>query len=56
MQIRLPISVALRQSQLVRQFFEAGLWSSNYTALADLLRQAALSQQLSIPNPERAAA
>jgi TetR/AcrR family transcriptional repressor of mexJK operon len=51
---RLLISVAPHQPQLVRQFFEAGP-ATIYAALANLLRQAAFSQELSIPNPERAA-
>lgn len=51
---RLLMSVAPRQPQLVRQFFDAGP-ATIYRALADLLRQPAFSQELSIPNPERAA-
>lgn len=51
---RLLMSVAPHQPQLVRQFFAAGP-ATIYAALADLLRQATFSQELSIPNPERAA-
>lgn len=51
---RLLMSVAPHQPQLVSQFFEAGP-ATIYAALANLLRQAAFSQELSIPNPERAA-
>ena len=51
---RLSIGVAPHQPQLVRQFFEADP-ATIYAALANLLPQAAFSQQLSIPNPERAA-
>lgn len=51
---RLLMSVAPHQPQLVRQFFAAGP-AKIYAALTELLRQAALSQELSIPNPERAA-
>jgi TetR/AcrR family transcriptional repressor of mexJK operon len=51
---RLLMSVAPRHPQLVQQFFEAGP-ATIYAALSDLLHQATAAQELSIPNPERAA-
>jgi TetR/AcrR family transcriptional repressor of mexJK operon len=51
---RLLISVAPRQPQLARQFFDAGP-ATVYAALAELLHQAVAAQELCIPNLERAA-
>lgn len=51
---RLLMSVAPRHPQLIHEFFQAGP-AIIYTRLAEYLRQASVTQTLSIPNPERAA-